>query len=362
MVKFYFFVFFCFSLLFLGCRRDNPTPQPTSPVDDTSVNVVLKDLPYQKLSDYRFFKGELQKQIPNDKVLPYDLASPLFTDYAIKKRYVWMPEGKTAKYVSDGAILDMPIGTALVKTFYFDNVLPTSTRKIIETRVMVNTDTGWIFAEYVWNDEQTEAYLNMSGSNVNISWINQYGAALQTSYRVPSEVECFTCHKLNEVAIPIGPKPQNLNNDYAFENGNKNQLQKWIDVGYLKDDLPTQIVSTINYYDETKPLEERVRSYLDISCGHCHQEGSHCSYRPLRLAYNETGNLTNLGICVMPEEEISDTLKYIIAPGFPSRSVLYYRLATNDAATRMPLIGRTLVHTEALEMMKIWIESLPPCN
>ncbi|MEZ4800116.1 MAG: hypothetical protein R2809_10145 [Flavobacteriales bacterium] len=38
---------------------------------------------------------------PNERVLPYDVITPLFTDYAKKKKFVWMPEGTSAIYASD---------------------------------------------------------------------------------------------------------------------------------------------------------------------------------------------------------------------------------------------------------------------
>lgn len=348
-------------LIYVSCRRDkDATPAPAA-TNDTAVRVVLSELPYGQLSDYHFFKGPLREQIPNGQVLPYTLASTLFTDYALKERFVWMPEGAAAQYVADEQALDFPVGTVLIKNFYYDNVQPILNRKILETRLMVQTDTGWMFAEYVWNDEQTEAYLDMNGSNVNIAWLDATGANQQTVYRIPSQAECITCHKLNDQPVPIGPKPQNLNNTYTYTNGAQNQLRKWIEQGYLEDQLPAHIVSTVDYRDASQPLDLRVRSYLDISCGHCHQEGSHCSYRPLRLGFSETGNLAHMGVCVLPDEDISDTLKYIIMPGKPNRSVMYYRLKTTEESHRMPLLGRTLVHQEGLGLIKEWINSLPPC-
>jgi hypothetical protein len=49
-------------------------------------------------------------------------------------------------------------------------VQPSSTTKIIETRIMIRKSEGWIFADYVWNDEQTEAYLDLNGSTKNITF------------------------------------------------------------------------------------------------------------------------------------------------------------------------------------------------
>jgi len=352
----------CLIIIAVSCKKDKPqTPAPAVP-EDTSVQVVLASVPYERLSDYHFFTGALRDQNPNAGVLPYTLASTLFTDYALKKRFVWMPDGKTAQYVADDKILDFPVGAVLIKNFYYDRVLPLLNQKLLETRIMVQTDTGWLFAEYVWNEAQTEAYLDMNGSNVALDWMSETGANRHATYRIPSAVECKTCHKSNETAIPIGPKPQNLNNTFTYNNGAQNQLRKWVEMGYLEDNLPAHIVSTVDYTDGTQPLPDRVRSYLDINCGHCHQEGSHCSYRPLRLGFSETTDLSHLGVCIFPDEAISDTLKYIITPGMPNRSVLYYRLKSTEEGTRMPLLGRTLVHQEGLDLIKEWINSLPPCT
>lgn len=273
-----------------------------------------------------------------------------------------MPEGKKATYTSDGKILDMPVGSLLIKNFYYDNVQPGNTSRIIETRVLIKKENGWVFAEYVWNNEQTEAYLNIEGGNADITWKNENNITLTDHYRIPSETECHTCHKSNEESIPIGIKPQNLNNSFPYIDGSKNQLQKWIEVGYLSSNLPSNIVSTVDYSDASQPLELRVRSYFDINCAHCHSESGHCDYRPLRMAFSETTNPENMGICVVPDEQINDSLKYIIAPKKPERSVLFYRISSTDAAVRMPLLGRNIVHQEAVDMIKEWINTLPLCN
>src|SRR5579871_6765389 len=57
--------------------------------------------PFQKLSDYNFFSGTMSDLLPNTRVIPYDLITPLFTDYAHKARFVYVPDGKTAEYRSE---------------------------------------------------------------------------------------------------------------------------------------------------------------------------------------------------------------------------------------------------------------------
>jgi uncharacterized repeat protein (TIGR03806 family) len=338
-----------------------PTPVPTPTPTPTGVSVDLSKVPYAKLSEYRFFSGALKDQIPVDEVIPYKPASSLFTDYALKKRFVWLPPGAKGDYVADNEIINLPVGAALIKTFYYNNIEPTGVTKIIETRIMIRKSTGWIFAEYVWNEDQTDASLQMNGSYTSIAW-SQDGNSKSTNYRIPSETECLTCHKTNNTAVPIGIKPQNLNTNYTFNSGNVNQLQHWVSKGILENNLPSSIQSTVDYHDVNQPLKTRLRSYLDINCSHCHKENSHCDYRPLRLAFSETLLSINMGLCVTPDENIDPLLIQIIMPGNIAKSAMYYRLNSSDESNRMPLLGRTLVDEEAVQLLKDYILSIDDCN
>jgi uncharacterized repeat protein (TIGR03806 family) len=330
-----------------------------APYVDIEVNMDLTKVPYDKLSEYNFFIGEIKNQSPAKKVIGYEPVSSLFTDYALKKRFVWMPDGTISTYQSDGEILNLPVGAALIKTFYYDNVQPSGETRIIETRVMIRKASGWIFAEYVWNSQQTEAYLDMSGSYTSISW-DQDGTIKSSNYRIPSSTECLVCHKLNDKPIPIGIKPQSLN--YRLPGEEKTQLQRWISVGYLENNIPGNIVSAIDYHDASKSIDMRLRSYLDVNCAHCHQEGKHCDYRPLRLAFSETSDPANMGLCVEPDEVINTTLINIITPANKDRSVMHYRLMSTDENVRMPLLGRSIVHDEGLQLLEDWINWKTTCN
>lgn len=104
------FLFFSivFAIVLNSCKKEpveptipevpeTPAPTPTEPTPlPTGVSVDLSTVPYQKLSEYRFFKGQMKDQVPEDGVIPYQLASSLFTDYALKKRFVWLPSGLKA--------------------------------------------------------------------------------------------------------------------------------------------------------------------------------------------------------------------------------------------------------------------------
>lgn len=335
----------------------NVNVTPVSP-----VNYNIDAFPYSTLSEYNFFEGTLKDLKPVYGVLPYSLNSSLFSDYAKKKRFVWMPDGSQANYVSDYTALDFPVGAILIKNFYYENVVPEGNTKLIETRLMIKKEEGWIFANYLWNEEQTEANYTLDGSEINFSWVHDNGETKSVSYQVPYEGLCNGCHNVSGTPFPIGPKPQNLNKDYNYLEGTSNQLEKWMQMGYLSNNLPTNIVSTIDWKDESQSLDLRMRSYLDINCAHCHSDEAYCYYRELRFAFSETSDPSKIGVCEQPIEIIDETLAMVIRPGIPAKSVLHFRLQTTLEQYRMPLFGRTLQHEEAIILIEDYINSLQPCE
>jgi len=351
----FYFLLISLGTVFNSCASDdNYVPNP---VQSSPVVFDITQVPYPTLSEYHFFAGDIKSLNPVFGVLPYDLNSALFSDYAKKKRFVWMPENVMAQYVNDYSSFDFPVGAVLIKNFYYENVQPENNTKIIETRLMIKKVSDWEFANYIWNENQTEAQLTSDGSFVAIDWIHD-GSNRTVNYRIPAGAECFTCHNKFGTPVPIGPKPQNINRDYNYSNGTLNQLQKWQDQNYLDDNLPVSINSTVDWNDESQPLELRARSYIDINCAHCHSEESYCEYRPMRFAFNESNSIENMGICVEPDTNIDDALTHIIAPNSPQESVVYFRINSIEEQYRMPLLGRTLQHREGVQLIEQYINSL----
>lgn len=357
-----------FSGLLFSCASDDDYGSidddcTDCPTQESPVNLDLSLVPYTDLSDYNFFEeDEIWELKPSIGVLPYRPSSELFSDYAKKSRFIWMPNDVKATYNGDENIMNYPPRTVFIKNFYYDNVLPNNSRKILETRLIIRRENDWIFANYVWNEEQTAATYNMNGSFVPIQW-NHNGTVKQVNYRIPAGEQCLMCHKTAATAIPLGPKPQNLNMNYNYADGTMNQLQKWEEMGFLDSNYPSNIQSVVDYSDSSQDLEKRVRSYFDINCAHCHTSLGHCDYRPLRLAFIETEDEINMGVCVEPDTDISFFLdgqepSHIIYPGDSEKSVTYFRMDTELENIKMPLIGRELIHEEGVNLVVEWINSL----
>lgn len=342
--------------VFLSCGSDESD-------EYKEVSPVVLDLtavPYQKLSDYKFFVGEIKNLEPAYKVLPYDLNSALFTDYALKKRFVYMPEGTHATYSSDGEILNFPTGAVLIKNFYYENVLPDNVTKIIETRLMIKKADGWIFANYRWNDDQTEAVLDVNAGSLDISWM-QNGEEMSVTYQIPGKLDCVVCHSINTAFTPIGPKPQNLFKDFTYTTGTQNQLAKWKEEGYLNS-FSQNTVATVDWQDTSKTPDLRARSYLDINCAHCHNPGGACNVMPENFSFTATANPVNLGICVTPHDFVTGNENYIIEAQNGRNSLLYNKMASRKKEQMMPPVGRTIAHDEANELILEWIDSMEtPC-
>lgn len=335
------------------------------------VSVNLENVPYTNLSDYHFFVGQIKNQIPSLNVLPYEPASSLFTDYAHKKRFVWMPNGTSATYNGDDNVFNFPTGAVLIKSFYYENVQSINNvavnneQKIIETRLLIKKSNGWYAYDYVWNAAQNEAVLESTNNGVFVPLtFTDEGTTRTIDYKVPSQTECSTCHKINvnqtgEKTIPIGPKPQNLNTIYNYSSGSENQITKWKNVGFLGNDMPalSAIKSTVDWRDTSKSLESRARSYIDMNCAHCHRDGGHCDYTPQRFNFSNT-NLETVGLCLTPLSQIPNA-PFVINGGNAVQSELFVRINTNVGDLKMPIIGRSVIHEEGVQLIRDWINSLP---
>ena len=120
--------------------------------------------PFERLSQYLLFEGDPALQRAAEGVIPYDLNSALFSDYAEKYRFIKLPPDTHATYSPDD-VFEFPVGTVIAKTFAFphDARDPSRGRRLIETRILKHEPDGWVGLPYIWNKEQTEATLDVAG-------------------------------------------------------------------------------------------------------------------------------------------------------------------------------------------------------
>lgn len=327
-------------------------------------------IPKEKLSDYQFFEGNTADQKPAKGVLPYSLNTPLFTDYAEKLRFIKLLENQTVTY-NTTEVLEFPVGSTIIKTFYYPNDFrkPELGRRLIETRLLIHEEDGWKALDYIWNDEQTEAFLEVAGDTKEVSYIDANGKKKKHEYAIPNLNQCKGCHNRNEKMSPIGPSARQLNGVFQSSLGGEqssikskdNQLLNWQKKGILTNLPAIETVPKAAIWNkpESGSLDERARIWLDINCAHCHRKGGPAQTSGLNLSIHETEPIA-YGILKTPVAagRGSGNNKYDIVPGKPDESIIVYRMESNDPGIMMPEVGRKTKHKEGVELIKEWIKAM----
>ena len=345
----------------------------------------------QKLSDWRFMFNDGKTLTLNASLVPYDLNSALFSDYAFKLRAVYVPPGRQITYKADGTF-DFPIGSAIVKTFYYPKASGTdaayvavarrsqneqgssidlSANVLIETRVLVLQSSGtWSGLPYVWDADQREATLKVGGKDVKLELVSADGTSEKFSYAVPNAQACQQCHSTQTAGgtgiLPIGPKARNLNKTYAYgSEPDQNQLSHWADRQILGG-FPGVAGAPVNadWRDTTQSLEARSKAYLDVNCAHCHSPLGAAFQSGLMLDFATVATVSpspvRWGVCKTPLAYGGPgaPYRYDIEAGKPEVSLLLYRLSHNMTGDVMPPISRKVNHSEGIDLINTWIREI----
>ena len=334
---------------------------PPATVADKAI-LAYRSAP-EHLSEFGLFQGNGATQQPADGVVPYDLNTTLFTDYASKYRFIRVPEGTTVQYTDQG-VLDFPEGTVIAKTFAYpvDATDPAKGDRLIETRIELLQDGEWFGYSYRWNDEQTDATLLLGGGELEVSWIDEVGDRVSNRYEIPNANQCLNCHSKSKAYVPIGPTAMNMNRDFAFAEGSANQLDYLADKHLLANLPPAEKRERMPVSDDpaTGTLDQRAHAWLDVNCAHCHSPEGIARTSGLDLRYSQT-DPGKFGLWKSPVAAGHGTggRDYDIVPGKPNESILLYRIQSDDPSIRMPNVGRTMVPVEAAQLIEEWIAAMP---
>lgn len=309
----------------------------------STVNGMTTATPLEfrsNLSEMGIYQGTFSDLEPANGVQLYEIHSTLFTDHASKQRLIKLPEGTSMSYNNSNLLPLFPNNTLIAKTFYYniDDRDPSLGKKIIETRLLLKLQQGWQVTNYKWNAAQTDAVRDDVGNEVPISYIDINGDTQNVDYLIPSQEDCRTCHNNTNATFPIGMKLRNMN--FVPSYTNMNQLQYFTGSGLLSGlDNPGNITVLPDWEDDsTYTLEERTRAYMDINCAHCHSPGG--SVPPIFM------------IDFRLETPFDDTGIYV------NRGEIEARFQSTQPFYRMPLLGRTTVHEEALAMLVAYLDTL----
>ena len=362
-----------FGALLAGCG-EAPRPVAMHPADQ----------PPARLSDWGLFAADGETFGINDRVIPYELNTPLFTDYALKLRTVWMPEGESVGYTGQGE-LEFPVGTIISKTFHYEEADASAAARpavlradrestldangkldlddylLIETRLLVRYDDGWRALPYVWNAAQDDATLEVAGDYRPMELVGPMGSEA-LAYIVPDANQCGGCHTPDHSAKqlrPLGPKAWQLNRPYGWWGDEESQLEHWAAKGLLKGLAEPPPAGVRWSQPEDASLEQRAKAYLDANCAHCHNAAGAADTSALHL--NLEAPVDRLyGVCKTPVAvgRGSGDRTYDVYPGRPDESIMIYRMQHSDPAIAMPELGRSVVHDEGVALISDWIRSM----
>lgn len=283
---------------------------------------------------------------PNSGLIPYNVANQLWSDGAEKERWIALPNGETVDVDINGDF-DFPVGTILAKSFENAGTL-------IETRLFMHHQTGWVGYSYQWRADQTDADLLTGALDATVAGLD---------WHFPSAAECRQCH--TQVAnFALGTEVLQLNNDFNYPQTGRtaNQVFTLDDVGVFtaSPDPSLDNATLFSLNDASATLEQRAKSYLHSNCAHCHQPGG-TGEGGIDLRFNTA--FADMGICgITPQQTLGNPNSRYIAPGSPSDSMILTRMQASSASgNRMPPLATSVVDAEAVTVFTDWINSIGAC-
>lgn len=312
--------------------------------------------------------SDLANLTPTAGVVPYDMYESFWSDGALKKRWIAMPndgsyntDDEQIAYTENGE-WRFPSGAVLIKHFELpiDESNPSLTKRL-ETRFTIVSNSGKIYGlTYKWRADGSDADLLSTSLDENITITTPTGPRTQT-WHYPSQSECLTCHN-DAVNGTLGLRTRYLNNDFTYPSTgiNANQLVTLSYLGIIPENITDvnvgSLPSNAAQNDPAADLETRARSYLDLNCGYCHRPGT-----GNRAVFDARIN-TPLFLSNLFSDQLNESLgiagERIIAHGDINRSVLYQRLHSDDPSIMMPPLAKGEIDEAGSALVAQWINSL----
>lgn len=313
----------------------------------------------KQLSQTGLFRSVADEE-PMPGLLAYDVNSPLWSDGAVKRRWMAVPNELTVDYKPKGS-WEFPEGSVLVKSFAFPSVADGKLRRI-ETRLFAKQQGEWFGYSYRWNREQTDAYLVEAAGRVEVI----EGVAAQghdgdsVTWRYPSRSECMVCHS-RAANYVLGLSGEQMNRWHDYSAGEvavrAPQLETLQHIGLFgSGDITTPSETLVDPSDSSQSLERRVRSYLHANCSSCHvKEGGGNS--KIVLSYFGALESMNLIEAQPLHGKLGLSQATLVQPGAPERSILLKRISQRGPG-QMPPLATRCVDPQAVELLSEWIVSL----
>lgn len=301
-------------------------------------------------------------------IIPYSVNVPLWSDSAIKTRYLSVPN-TGAPYTPDEQVgfsptgeWTFPAGSIFVKTFELaTNDTDSSQRRRLETRLIVRDTNGAAYGvTYKWRADNSEADLLTNSLTENVIIATATGTRTQTWY-YPSPSDCLVCHTPAANYV-LGVKTRQLNGNFTYPATGQtdNQLRTLNRLGLLNPAISESDIPNFAHLSAltnlSASLEERFRSYIDANCAQCHRPGG------AGVTVDARYDVPLAGQNILNAPVSRGTFGYdnarVVVPKDVYRSILWDRMNTTNATFKMPGLARNLIDTNAVQVVGDWINSL----
>ncbi|MDD5140407.1 MAG: PQQ-dependent sugar dehydrogenase [Verrucomicrobiales bacterium] len=302
--------------------------------------------------------ADLEKLTPADALIPYTVNSPLWSDGAVKSRWLVVPANSKINFSETGE-WTFPAGTVFVKDFQLpvDDTNPRILHRL-ETRLLVRDTDGTVYgASYKWRADNSDADLVSVGTNEDIEVKTAAGSRTQKWF-YPGRQDCITCHTTISGGV-LGVKTRQLNGDFKYPNGvTDNQLRTLNHLALFDMPLDEKKISRLPKLaaiaDPHASPNLRIRSYLDANCAQCHRPGGAGAFFDARFDTPlAKQNLINGPV----QNPLGITGAKIIAPGDTNKSILFRRMSL-AGENQMPPLAKNVVDEKAVAVFAQWISAL----
>jgi len=281
---------------------------------------------------------------------------PLWSDGAIKRRWVFLPPGTTID-TTDPGNWSFPVGTRFWKEFSFHG------RKV-ETRMLWHdTADDWIFATYAWNEDQTDAVLAPSEG---IAAVADIGGGKRHS--IPGEIDCASCHGTARSG-PLGFNALQLSTDRDPNAIHGEPLApgmttlETLEREHLLSPSRPEYVASPPRIHASSPLTRTALGYFAGNCGFCHNNTHEIgpSFPSLKHSDIADGDAIATGLLAystawqLPGRTGGTRL---LEPASPLDSALLARMRSRSPSSQMPPLGTVLRDDAAIDLIGKWIASL----
>ena len=296
--------------------------------------------------------------------LPFVPQYPLWTDGAQKLRWIRLPEGAKID-VSDADAWRFPVGTRFWKQFAWGG------RKVETRMIWKARENEWVFATYLWTEDQADALLAPQTGVAKVAEI-----ARGKRHSIPSVEDCHTCHQSSPAVVlgfnalqlsddrdPMAPHAEPLLPDAVT-------VRTLLETDRLNPPRP-DLVTHPPRIRESDPVARAALGYLSANCGGCHNDSGPLARLGLVLLHDTTGDrlrperapeparvtaVEAAGSYPVPGIPVDSSR--IVATGAPERSALLYRMRSRRPSSQMPPLGTVIPDEEAIELVRRWIENL----